>query len=88
VVIYERKAEVENPMRILDGKRIEKIAINDKKLKKAKNLLGASTDEETIEIALTELIKTRQQDDQAWKATAKLLKSGIEVRDVFGRVND
>lgn len=62
------------------------VEVNETKLKRAQKLLGAETEAETIELALDELIAERERNRRAWKATERLLKSGIQVEDVFGRL--
>ena len=68
------------------NRRSKHFIVDDSQLKLARKLTGAKSDTETIEVALTELINNRQQNLQAWKATEKLIKSGVDVRDVFGRL--
>ncbi len=70
------------------NRRNKHFILDDNQLKLARKLIGAKSDTETIEIALTELINERQRNQQVWKATEKLIKSGIEVRDVFGRLDE
>ncbi len=70
------------------NRRNKHFILDENQLKLARKLIGAKSDTETIEIALTELINERQRNHQVWKATEKLIKSGIEVQDVFGQLND
>ena len=70
------------------NRRNKHFILDDNQLKLARKLIGAKSDTETIEIALTELINNQQRNLQVWKVTEKLIKSGIEVRDVFGRLAD
>jgi hypothetical protein len=51
-------------------------------------LLGASTETEAIELALDEVIAERERNRKVWAATERLLKSGIHVEDVFGRLDE
>ncbi len=64
------------------------VEVNEAKLKRAQKLLGAETEAETIEMALDEVIAERERNRRAWKATERLLKSGIQVEDVFGRLTE
>ena len=82
--LRRREKEIEIIMKPPVNRRIKIFALDDNKVKLAKKLMGAKSDAETIEIALTELINTREEDNELWKATDK---SGIEVRDVFGRLD-
>ena len=61
--------------------------LDEAKIKRAQRLLGAQTETETIERALDEVIAERERNRRAWSATERLLKSGVEVRDVFGRLD-
>jgi hypothetical protein len=70
------------------NRRNKHFILDDNQLKLARKLIGAKSDTETVEVALAELINERQRNQQAWKATEKLIKSGIEVHDVFGRLDD
>ena len=57
------------------------------KIKQPQKLLGTATETETIERALEEVISEHDRNRRAWQATERLLKSGVQVRDVFGRVD-
>jgi len=65
-----------------------RVEIDEAKLKRAQKILGAETETETVELALDEIIAERERNRRAWKATERLLRSGIEVEDVFGRLKD
>lgn len=60
--------------------------LDETKIKQAQKLLGTATETETIERALEEVISEGERNRRAWQATERLLKSGVEVKDVFGRV--
>ena len=66
--------------------------LDQTKLKKAQKLLGAKTETETIERALEQVIDEAEQDRQAWAAHERFFKgavrSGLVIRDVFGRLED
>ena len=75
-------------MRSVSSARKNKHLILDQvKLKKAQKVLGARTETETIERALEQVISEAEKDRRAWAATEKLIRSGIQIKDVFGRVN-
>jgi hypothetical protein len=61
-------------------------ALDPTKIKRAQKLLGAPTEVEAIEQALDEVISERERNRQVWKATERLLKSGVQIEDVFGRL--
>jgi hypothetical protein len=63
------------------------LILDQSKLKKAQKVLGAKTETETIERALEQVISEAEKDRRAWAATEKLIKSGIQIKDVFGRVD-
>jgi hypothetical protein len=63
------------------------LILDQGKLKKAQKVLGAKTETETIERALEQVISEAEKDRRAWAATEKLIRSGIQIRDVFGRVD-
>lgn len=63
------------------------LILDQVKLKKAQKVLGARTETEAIERALEQVISEAERDRRAWAATEKLIKSGIEVKDAFGRVD-
>lgn len=62
------------------------------KLKKAQQVLGAKTETEAIERALERVIDEAERDRQAWAAHERFLKAavrgGMVIHDVFGRVKD
>ncbi|MGE0126512.1 MAG: type II toxin-antitoxin system VapB family antitoxin [Blastocatellales bacterium] len=62
--------------------------LDETTIKRAQRLLGASTETEAIEIALDEVITERERNRKVWTATERLLKSGIQVEDVFGRLEE
>jgi len=64
------------------------VEIDEAKLKRAQKLLGAETEAEAVELALDEVIAERERNRRAWKATERLLKSGVQVEDVFGRLEN
>ena len=75
-------------MKSMSSARKNKHLILDQvKLKKAQKVLGVRTETETIERALEQVISEAEKDRRAWTATEKLIKSGIQIKDVFGRVD-
>lgn len=61
--------------------------LDQTKLKKARKILGAKSETETIERALEQIITEAEKNRRAWAATEKLIKSGIQIKDVFGRLD-
>ncbi len=58
--------------------------LDEAKIRRAQKLLGTKTETETIERALEEVISERERVRAAWKAHERFLKSGIQIRDVYG----
>lgn len=65
-------------------KRHKHFILDQAKIERARELLGTQTEKETIERALEEVIEERERNRQAWAAHEQFVKSGIEVRDVYG----
>jgi hypothetical protein len=57
------------------------------KIKRAQKALGARTETETIERALDLAITEDQKNRRAWQANERFLKSGIEIKDVYGKLD-
>lgn len=72
------------------GKQRKHVVINQPRLKKAQELLGAKTESETIERALERVIDEAQRDKDVWAAHERfvkgLVKEDAEILDVFGRL--
>jgi hypothetical protein len=64
--------------------------LDQTKLKKAQQVLGAKTETEAIERALERVIDEAEQDRQAWAAHERFLKAAVRgslvIHDVFGRL--
>lgn len=56
------------------------------KLKRAQEALEASTETETIERALDMVISEQERNRIAADANRRFLKSGIVIRDVYGKL--
>ena len=67
------------------------VLINQLRLKKAQELLGAKTESETIERALQRVITEAETDREVWAAHERfvkgLVKENVEILDVFGRLD-
>ena len=55
---------------------------------RAKKALGASTETETIVLALDHVIAEAARNRMTVEANQKFLKSGIVIRDVFGSLSE
>jgi hypothetical protein len=58
--------------------------IDEAKIRRAQKLLGTATEAETIERALDEIISERERNQAAWRAHRRLISSGIQIKDVYG----
>jgi hypothetical protein len=58
------------------------------KIKRAQKALRTKTETETIERALDLAIADIESNRRAWEANERFLKSGIEIRDVYGKLDD
>ena len=58
--------------------------LDETKIKRAQKLLGTTTETETIERALEEVITERERNRTVWRAHERFLKSGVQIRDVYG----
>jgi hypothetical protein len=56
------------------------------KIRRAQQLLHARTETETIERALDTVIAEHERNRRALLATERFLKSGIAIKDVFGKL--
>ena len=67
--------------------RHKHLVLDQEKIEKAQKALGARTETETIERALEIVIGEDEKNRRAWAATEKLVKSGIQLKDIFGHLN-
>lgn len=58
------------------------------KIKRAQKVLRAKTETETIERALDLAISEHERNRLAMDANERFLRSGIEIRDVYGTLGD
>jgi hypothetical protein len=71
----------------VDKKR-KHLILTQSKVNLAKKILGTRTETETIEMALDSIIYEAEKNKVALKSTRDFLKSGIEIKDVFGNLDD
>ena len=66
--------------------------LDQSRLKKAQKVLGTRTETETVELALQKVITESEENEQAWTAQEKFLKTAkkndLVIEDVFGRLGD
>ena len=58
------------------------------KLKRAQKVLGAGTETETIEQALNLVISEHRRDRLTAEANEQFLSSGIDIKDVYGTLDE
>jgi hypothetical protein len=58
--------------------------LNPMKIKRAQRVLGTSTETETIERALDLVITEHERNRLAAEANERFVKSGIDIKDVYG----
>jgi hypothetical protein len=59
-----------------------------RKIKRAQKALGAKTETEAIERALDFAIEEHRKNRVVAKANERFIRSGIEIRDVYGNLED
>ena len=60
--------------------------LNAAKIKRAQKLMRAGTETETIERALDAVIAEHERNRITRDANERFFKSGIEIRDVYGKL--
>ena len=58
------------------------------KIRRAQKVLRARTETETIERALDKVLDDADRDRLAQEAHERFLKSGIQILDVFGKLDE
>jgi hypothetical protein len=62
--------------------------LNPVKIKRAQKVLKARTETETIERALDAVIAEDERDRVAREAFERFIRSGIKIRDVYGKMEE
>lgn len=60
--------------------------LDSAKIRRAQKALRAKTETETIERALDSVIAEHERNRRAHEANERFVKSGIEIRDVYGKL--
>jgi SOS response regulatory protein OraA/RecX len=60
--------------------------LNAAKIKRAQKLMQTGTETETIERALDAVIAEHERNRLAREANERFIKSGIKIRDVYGKL--
>jgi len=70
------------------GKRAHKhFQLDPAKIKRVQKALRAKTETETIERALDFTLTEHERNRVAFEATERFLRSGVEIKDVYGRLD-
>ena len=64
-----------------------RIRLNSAKVKRAQKALGTKTETEAIEQALDFVISEYENNRLAFEANERFLKSGVEIADVYGKLD-
>jgi hypothetical protein len=71
------------------SRRVHKhFQLNPVRIKRAQKLLRAKTETETIERALDFTITEHERNRLLLDANERFLRSGVEIRDVYGKLDD
>jgi hypothetical protein len=60
--------------------------LDSNKIARAQKVLRADTETETIELALDLVLSEYRRNQLAWEGTERFLKSGVEIVDVYGKL--
>ncbi|MDQ3010712.1 MAG: type II toxin-antitoxin system VapB family antitoxin [Acidobacteriota bacterium] len=64
--------------------RRKALQVDEAKLRRVQEIYGVSTEAEAVERALDEVLTEHERNRLAWRAHARFLKSGGEIKDVYG----
>jgi hypothetical protein len=77
---------------VIQNRKNKHFLLNQTRLKKAQDILGARTETETIELALEKVITEAEISAEAWLAQDKFIKAAVkgnlQIEDVFGRLEE
>lgn len=62
--------------------------LDARKIKRAQRVLRAKTETEAIERALDLVLSEYERNRLALEANDRFLRSGIEIKDVYGKLDD
>lgn len=60
--------------------------LDNAKIRRAQKVLRAKTETETIERALDAVLAEHERDRLAVEANERFIESGIQIKDVFGKL--
>jgi len=62
--------------------------LDARKIKRAQRILGAKTETETVERALDLVLSEYQRNRLTLEANLRFVRSGIEIKDIYGNLED
>jgi len=73
-----------------NGNRIvhKHFRLNPAKIRRAQKVMKTRTETETIERALDAVIAEDERNRVVYQATVQFLKSGIKIKDVYGKLTE
>ena len=70
------------------GRTHKHFSLDARKIKRAQRVLHASTETEAIERALDLVLSEYERDRLALEANLRFMRSGIEIKDVYGNLEE
>jgi len=70
------------------GRTHKHFRLDARKIKRAQRVLHASTETEAIERALDLVLSEYERDRLALEANLRFMRSGIEIKDVYGNLEE
>ena len=74
------------------SRRNKHLILNQARLERAKQILGVTTETETVEIALERVITEAETNEKLWSAhdgfVKSVIASGLEIEDVYGNLGE
>ena len=70
------------------GRAHKHFQLDSVKIKRAQKALRAKTETETIERALDFAINELERNRSVLEANERFLRSGVEIKDVYGKLDD
>ena len=62
------------------------LVLDPVKVKRARRVLGTTTETETIERALDEIVEEDKRNKRAWKSHERFLRSDSQIDDIYGNL--
>ena len=74
------------PMAKAGSRSNRNIRLDTAKLRRAQKALCAKTQTEAVELALDQVIAEDRKNRLLWTVTERFLRSGVEIKDVYGNL--